>query len=181
MSSSRKENLSGVSRYLRSGRTTADAKKNPASAFMLAYHVDGDAVAITASVVFGAFDNNSGSDPMTADHPKQYIGTYSLHPNESVVLQEMEQFGLQPWTVKIVNAQLPTSAGPPNINEVPSIQSKILGQDRQARPTSKTGDAIGRARWESSFLGHPGAEFFRGKQNQHKKRKRIISKDLTGQ
>src|SRR5882762_6049926 len=117
--------------HLRSGRTTADAKKNLASAFMLAYHVDGDAVAITASIVFGAFDNNSGSGPMMADHPKQDIGTYSLHPNESVVLQEMEQFGLQPWTIKIVNAQLPTSAGPPTINEVPSIQCKILGQDRQ--------------------------------------------------
>ncbi len=85
----------------------------------------------SASIVFGAFDNNSGSGPMMADHTKQYIGTYSLHPNESVVLQEMEQFGLQPWTIKIVNAQLPTSIGLPTINEVPSIQSKILGQDRQ--------------------------------------------------
>jgi hypothetical protein len=117
--------------HLRSGRATADAKKKLASAFKLAYHVDGDAVAIAASVVFGAFDNNSGSDPMTADHPKQDIGTYSLHPNESVVLQDMEQFGLQPWTIKIVNAQLPTSISLPTINEVPSIQSKILGQDRQ--------------------------------------------------
>ncbi len=117
--------------HLRSGRTTADAKKNLASALMLAYHVAGDAVAITASVVFGTFDNNPGSDPMAADHPKQDIGTYSLHSNEFVVVQEMEQFGLQPWTIKIVNAQLPTSAGPPTINEVPSIQSKILGQDHQ--------------------------------------------------
>src|SRR5207249_8058597 len=40
-------------------------------------------------------------------------------------------FGLQPWTIKIVNAQLPTAAGLPTINEVPSIQPKILGQDRQ--------------------------------------------------
>jgi hypothetical protein len=117
--------------HLRSERTGADAKKNVASALMLAYHEDGDAVAITASVVFGAFDNNSGSDPMAADHPKQEIGTYSLHPNESVVLQEMGAFGLQPWTIKIVNAQLPTSIGLPTINEVPSIQPKILGQDRQ--------------------------------------------------
>jgi hypothetical protein len=116
--------------HLRSGGTTADAKKNLASAFMLAYHVDGDAVAFTASVVFGAFDNNSGPDPMAADHPKQEIGTYSLHPNESVVLQEMEQFGLQPWTIKIVNAQLPTSAGPPVINEVPSIQNPWPGSPR---------------------------------------------------
>src|SRR5437016_14033665 len=43
----------------------------------------------------------------------------------------MEQFGLQPWTIKIVNAQLPTAAGLPTINEVPSIQPRLLGQDRQ--------------------------------------------------
>jgi len=42
----------------------------------------------------------------------------------------------------------------------------------RARPTGKTGDAVGRARWESLFLGHPGAEFFRGKRNRHKKRKK---------
>lgn len=117
--------------HLRPERGSADAKKNLASALMLAYHVDGEAVAITASVVFGVFDNNSGSDPMAADHSKQEIGTYSLHPDESVVLQEMGQFGLQPWTIKIVNAQLPTSTGLPTSNEVPSIQPKILGQDRQ--------------------------------------------------
>src|SRR5207253_10679909 len=97
----RSESLSfapGPYLHLRSGRTTADAKKNLTSAIMLAYHVDGDAVAISASVVFGAVDNNSGSCPMAAGHPKQEIGTYSLHQNDSVVLQEMEQFGLQPWT-----------------------------------------------------------------------------------
>src|SRR5260370_938182 len=38
--------------HLRSGRTTGDEKKTLASAFMLASRVDGDAVAITASMVF---------------------------------------------------------------------------------------------------------------------------------
>src|SRR5947208_7545359 len=69
---------------------------------------------------------------MAAGHPNQDICTYSLHQNDSVVLQEMEQFGLQPWTIKIVNAQLPTAAGLPTINEVPSIQPKIFAQNRQA-------------------------------------------------
>ena len=67
----RSESLSfapGPYLHLRSGRTTADAKKNLTSAIMLAYHVDGDAVAISASVVFGAVDNNSGSCPMAAGH-----------------------------------------------------------------------------------------------------------------
>jgi hypothetical protein len=29
--------------------------------------------------------------------------------------------------------------------------------------TDKNGDAVGRPRWESSFLGDPGAKFLRGK------------------
>jgi hypothetical protein len=43
----------------------------------------------------------------------------------------MELFGLQPWTIKIVNAQLPGPASLPTLNEVPSIQPEILGKDRQ--------------------------------------------------
>lgn len=43
----------------------------------------------------------------------------------------MEQFGLQPWTIKIVNAQLPTPRTLPGQNLVPSIRPEILGVDRQ--------------------------------------------------
>jgi hypothetical protein len=43
----------------------------------------------------------------------------------------MEQFGLQPWTIKIVNAQMPTPASLPTVNEVPSIRPQILGKDRE--------------------------------------------------
>ena len=42
----------------------------------------------------------------------------------------MEQLGLQPWTIKIVNAQLPNPGTLPTVNEVPSIQPEILGVDR---------------------------------------------------
>ena len=43
----------------------------------------------------------------------------------------MEQFGLQPWTIKIVNAQMSDPASLPTVNEVPSIQPEILGKDRE--------------------------------------------------
>ena len=46
----------------------------------------------------------------------------------------------------------------------------------RARPTGKTGDAVGRARWESLFLGHPGAEFFRGKRESAQEKKKGAKK-----
>ena len=42
----------------------------------------------------------------------------------------------------------------------------------RATSTSKTGDAIGRARWESSLLGNPGAKFSRGKQKSAQEKKK---------
>jgi hypothetical protein len=38
---------------------------------------------------------------------------------------------LQPWTIKIVNAQLPTPLSLATLNEVPSIQPEILGMNRE--------------------------------------------------
>jgi hypothetical protein len=100
------------------------------SAVELVCKVDGDAVAITATVVFGPFDKTDTS-PLLKGHQQQKIGTYLPHLNESIVLREMEQFGLQPWTIKIVNAQMPTPASLPTVNEVPSIRPEILGKDRE--------------------------------------------------
>lgn len=107
-----------------------NAETTEPSAVELVCKVDGDAVAITATVVFGPFDKTDTS-PLLKGHQQQKIGTYSPHLNESIVLQEMEQFGLQPWTIKIVNAQMPTPASLPTVNEVPSIRPEILGKDRQ--------------------------------------------------
>jgi hypothetical protein len=105
-------------------------EKTEPSAVQLVCKVDGDAVAITATVVFGPFDKTDTGVSLQG-HPQQKIGAYSQHLNESVVLQEMEQLGLQPWTIKIVNAQLPTPLTLATLNEVPSIQPEILGKDRE--------------------------------------------------
>jgi len=112
------------------GHDAGNSEKNQPSAVKLVCKVDGDAVAITATAVFGPFDKTDTSLSLQG-HPQQKIGTYSPHLNESIVLREMEQFGLQPWTIKIVNAQLPTPVSLATLNEVPSIQPKILGKDRE--------------------------------------------------
>jgi hypothetical protein len=111
------------------GQDIRDSEKTRPSAIKLLCRVDGDAVEITASVFFGRLDKTE--PPLSLGHPQQKIGTYSPHLNESIVLQEMEQLGLQPWTIKIVNAQLPNPGTLPTVNEVPSIKPEILGLDRQ--------------------------------------------------
>jgi hypothetical protein len=111
-------------------RDTGDSNKTQPSGVKLACKVDGEAVAITATVIFGAFDKTDTSLSLQG-HPQEKFGTYSPHLTESIVLREMEQFGLEPWTIKIVNAQMPTPASLPTVNEVPSIQPEILGKDRE--------------------------------------------------
>jgi hypothetical protein len=113
-----------------SGHDAGDSEKTQPSAVKLVCKVDGDAVAITATAVFGPFDKTDTNISLQG-HPQQKIGTYSPHLNESIVLREMEQFGLQPWTIKIVNAQLPTPVSLATLNEVPSIRPEILGKDRE--------------------------------------------------
>ena len=119
-----------ASQHSEPGHEAGNVEKTEASAIELVCKLNGDAVALTATVVFGPFDI-ANSSPSLEGHATQKIGTYSLHLNESIVLQEMEQFGLQPWTIKIVNAQVPTPDSLPTVNEVPSIQPEILGQDRE--------------------------------------------------
>ena len=120
----------GPSLHPLSGHDAGDSEKTQPSAVKLVCKVDGDAVAITATGVFGPFDKTDTSISLQG-HPQQKIGTYSPHLNESIVLREMEQFGLQPWTIKIVNAELSTPVSLATLNEVPSIRPEILGKDRE--------------------------------------------------
>jgi hypothetical protein len=112
------------------GHDAGNSEKTQPSAVKLVCKVDGDAVAITATAIFGPIDE-TGTNLSLQGHPQQKIGRYSQHLNESVVLEQMEQFGLQPWTIKIVNAQLSTPLSLATLNEVPSIQPEILGKDRE--------------------------------------------------
>jgi hypothetical protein len=47
-----------------------------------------------------------------------------------------------------------------------------------ARPAlmDKNRDAVGRPRWESSFLGHPDANFFSGKRGSAQRKKKAVAK-----
>jgi hypothetical protein len=74
-------------------------------------------------VVFGAFDK-SGSTSI-AGHPQQTLGDYSVRLNDSIVLEKMADYGLHPWTIKVVPAQTKLA----NLSRVPSIQIEVASQD----------------------------------------------------
>lgn len=89
--------------------------------------LNGDAIAITTKVAFGAFDK-SGSTT-TAGHPQQSLGDFSVRLNDSIVLEKMADYGLQPWSIKVVSAQIAGPVKLANVSRVPSIQIEIAGQD----------------------------------------------------
>lgn len=112
------------------GPGAGDTEQPKPSAVVLFCSVEGNAVVINAAVAFGAVDQRDPS-VLPQGSPQQKFGTYSLHLNESVDLEEMEQLGLRPWSIKIVNAQLAAAATLPIANNVPSIEPEILGKDRE--------------------------------------------------
>lgn len=121
----------GASFHLLPGRDAGNSEQTQPSAVRVVSKVDGDEVAFTVSAIFGPFDQNDDTHRSLDGHPQRNIGRYSAHLNESITLQGMEQFGLQAWTIKIVNAQLPNPDSLPTVNEVPSIRPEILGKDRE--------------------------------------------------
>lgn len=97
----------------------------------LDYREEGNRVSIVASLYFEACDMR---DLGLLEHNQhgQLVGKYSAGLNETVVLEEMKQFGLEPYTIKIVNAQVPNPVGPPTLSKVPSLQLEMVGEDRSA-------------------------------------------------
>jgi hypothetical protein len=111
------------------GLKTANNGSARGSAIELEYKLNGDVVAISASVVFAPLDER-GPNGSLEGRSTQSIGTYSAGLDESIVLGKMEDWGLQPWTIKVVTAQLPRPTSLGNVTRVPSIQVEIVGEDR---------------------------------------------------
>jgi hypothetical protein len=111
-------------------RDAAPSTQQTPCALKLDYKDDGDSVSIVASLFFGVCDTEDSSQ-LAHNHPGQPLGKYSGRLDESVVLEEMKQFGLQPYTIRVVSAQIPHPVGPPTFSHVPSLQIEIVGEDRQ--------------------------------------------------
>jgi len=90
---------------------------------------DGDAVSIVASVYFASC-NPRDFGRFMQNGAGQLLGNYSARLDETLVLEEMKQFGFQPYTIKVVNAQVPRTVVQ-TVSKVPSVQIAIVGEDRQ--------------------------------------------------
>ena len=112
---------------------------------------DGDAVSIVASVYF-ANCNPRDFGRFLQSGAGQLLGNYSARLDETLVLEEMKQFGFQPYTIKVVNAQVPRTVVQ-TVSKVPSVQIAIVGEDRQfyklvvrnTSPRAVTGIVIARS------------------------------------
>lgn len=112
---------------------------------------DGDAVSIVASVYF-ANCNPRDFGRFVQNGAGQLLGNYSARLDETLVLEEMKQFGFQPYTIKVVNAQVPRTVVQ-TVSKVPSLQIAIVGEDRQSyklvvrntSPRAVTGIVIARS------------------------------------
>jgi hypothetical protein len=113
---------------LRRGTGGTPNRSRP-TALKLDYSVEGELVLIKASVYFGDFDRQKA--PVSLYNlPAEDAGTYSAGLGQPVTLSGMENFGLEPLTLKVVSAQPLTSIRPQTISKVPSVRIEITGEDR---------------------------------------------------
>jgi hypothetical protein len=109
--------------------TGGDPNRRQPTALKLEYKVEGELVLITASVFFGDFDRQT--TPVSLYNlPSEKVGTYSAGLSQSVTLFELEQFGLEPLTLRVVPALPPFSVRPQTLSKAPSIRIEIIGEDR---------------------------------------------------
>jgi hypothetical protein len=60
------------------------------------------------------------------------IGKYALHLHEAVVLEEMKRFGVEPYTIRVVDSRdVNAHARPRVISKVPALQIAIAGEEHQ--------------------------------------------------
>lgn len=112
------------------GKEVAAGDEKKVCALGLEYKEDGDAVSINASLYLGDCSDTSAWSRSAESHPSQPLGNYLVRLDETIVLEEMKQFGLQPFTIKVVNAQLPHPDAPA-VSKVPSLQISVVSEDRQ--------------------------------------------------
>jgi hypothetical protein len=109
----------------------ANSATGQPTAIKLSCEANGETIVVVGSVVFGSFDKDKKDVAASLEgHPQESIGTYSASLDESFIMEKMSNFGLQPWTIKVVTAQLPRPMSFPIVNRVPSIQVEVIGQDR---------------------------------------------------
>jgi hypothetical protein len=104
----------------------ADPDRLP-GALKLEFKVEDGVVVIDAAVVFGRFDFDTL--PNVSKMPSENVGTYRAGLYESATLFELQHFGLEPLTLRIVPPRVPVSVRPQTMSKSPSVRIEIVGED----------------------------------------------------
>jgi hypothetical protein len=101
--------------------------RNRPCALVIEYKEQEDAVSLAAFL--DHFCQGTQQDTENAKHPIERLASYSLRLGQSVTLEEMRPFGVQPYTITLVSATVAPSSVP-TINKVPSLALQVTGEDR---------------------------------------------------
>jgi hypothetical protein len=110
-------------------KTGADPNRPRPTALKLEYSVKGELVLIKASVYFGDFDRQK-TPASLYNLPSEGAGSYHAGLGQAVTLFDLEKFGLEPITLRVVSAEPLPSLRPQTMSKVPSVQIEITGEDR---------------------------------------------------
>lgn len=108
---------------------SSDPDARQPSLLKLEFKAAGDVVSISATVYYGAFDDQHL--PASAEKLEhENAGTYTGKLNDSVTLSGLEQAGLEPITLRIVSAQSDEPITPLARSDAPSLQFTFAPFDR---------------------------------------------------
>ena len=91
--------------------------------------VQGSIVEVTGSLIYGAFDLAHVPASLTG-LPQRKVGTWEANLSQSVVLSELERFGIEPVSLRLVNGSGADVPRPRTVTNVPSLEIEIAGADR---------------------------------------------------
>ena len=91
--------------------------------------VQGSIVEVTGSLIYGAFDLAHVPGSLIG-LPQRKVGTWEANLSQSVVLSELERFGIEPVSLRLVPASGADVPQPRTATNVPSLALEIAGADR---------------------------------------------------
>lgn len=111
------------------GWDRADKSRPQPTALKLAYSLEGDAVRIEAFVVLGPFEENDMPQSLELV-PQESAGRFLVRLGESVTVNDLAKYGLEPLTVRVLQNKPLVPGVPQIINNIAAIRVEGVDQDR---------------------------------------------------
>ncbi|MGH9431341.1 MAG: hypothetical protein ACRD3T_07335 [Terriglobia bacterium] len=101
-----------------------DTSRARPSGLEFRYWMQGTAVTVRVSLRFDSAASRSSSEK------ELQVGSYVVHPGQSITVSQLSQFGVQTVQLRMVTAKPPGAAQPEIVNETSSMVVENVDQDR---------------------------------------------------